>query len=166
MRSLRRVLAEHLASSHVARITYGSIIGLALVVALSKHPPGSGAVAALLVGTGLAVGLAEVYSEVLGTETSRRRRVERGELTEMLDDAVAVTFGATFPAVFFLLAAIGVIEDDTAFDIAIWSGLGLIAFYGYCAGRLAGAGNLRALTQALTVAIVGGALIALKAVLH
>lgn len=166
MVSLRRVLQDHLASSHVARITYGSIIGLALVVALSKHPPGAGSVALLLIGSGIAVGLAEIYSEALGLETSGRRRVARGELKELLDDAVAVMFGAAFPAVFFVLAELGVIALDTAFDIAIWSGLGLIAFYGYCAGRLAGAGNLRALMQAFSVAAVGGALIALKAVLH
>ena len=80
--------------------------------------------------------------------------------------SVAVAFGAAFPAVFFLLALANVIDDDTAFNLAKWSGLGLISFYGYCAGRLAGAGNGRALVQAFTVGLVAGALIALKALLH
>ncbi len=59
-----------------------------------------------------------------------------------------------------------VIDDDTAFNVAKWSGLGLIAFYGYCAGRLAGAGTKGALLQAFAVALIGGALIAVKALLH
>ena len=75
-------------------------------------------------------------------------------------------FGTGFPAVFFVLAVADVIDVDTAFNLAKWSGLGLIAFYGYCAGRLAGAGTKGALLQAFAVALVGGVLIAVKAVLH
>jgi hypothetical protein len=68
--------------------------------------------------------------------------------------------------VFFLLATVNVIAEDTAFTIAKWSGLGLIAFYGYCAGRLSGAGNRSALLQALAVGLIGAALIAPKALVH
>jgi hypothetical protein len=166
MRRLRLALVSHLESTHVARVVYGAIIGLALVVALQAHPPGAGTVAALIIGTAFAVGLAELYSEVLGTETRNKRRARHEEIVHLVDDSVAVTFGTAFPAVFFILAAAGAIDDDTAFNLAKWSGLGLISFYGYCAGRLAGAGNVRALVQAFTVGLVAGALIALKAFLH
>src|SRR4051794_13259570 len=36
---LRRAVDAHLGSRDVARVIYGSIIGLALVVALGQHPP-------------------------------------------------------------------------------------------------------------------------------
>ena len=114
----------------------------------------------------MAVGLAEIYSDVLGTETRNRRHVTGHEVVEMLDDAAAVTLGVAFPVVFFVLDLLGVMEQDTAFNFAKWSGLGLISFYGYCAARLAGAGNLRALMQAVAVGLVAAALIGLKAVLH
>jgi hypothetical protein len=166
MRRLRLALVGHLESTHVGRVVYGAIIGLALVVALQAHPPGAGTVVALIIGTAVAVGLAELYSELLGTETRTRRRPRRDEIAPLLDESVAVAFGVAFPAVFFLLALAGVIDDDTAFNVAKWSGLGLIAFYGYCAGRLAGAGTKGALMQAFTVALIGGALIAVKALLH
>ncbi len=166
MQRLRLALTTHLASSHVGRVTYGAIIGLALIVALQQHPPGAGPVIALVVGTAIAVGLAEIYSDVLGTETSQRRHVTGREIVHMLDDAAAVTFGVAFPVVFFVLDLLGVMDEDTAFNFAKWSGLGLIAFYGYCAGRLAGAGNLRALMQAVAVGLIAAALIGLKAVLH
>ena len=73
MRLIPRSLASHLRSRQVSRVIYGAIIGLALVVALEAHPPEAGAVAATLVGTALAVGLVEAYSEIVALETRGRR---------------------------------------------------------------------------------------------
>ena len=112
------------------------------------------------------MGLAELYSEIVGTETRTRHRIERGELADMADDALAVGFGVSFPAVFFVLAAFDAITLDQAFSIARWSGLGLIGFYGYAAGRLAGQRRLACLIQAGAVAAVAAALIVVKALLH
>jgi len=77
-----------------------------------------------------------------------------------------VAFGAAFPATFFLLAAAGAIELDTAFDLAKWTGLGLICAYGYAASRLAGAGTHRALLHSGVLGLIGAGLITLKALLH
>ena len=57
-------------------------------------------------------------------------------------------------------------NDSASFTWAKWTGLGLIGFYGFAAGRLAGAGLLTCLLQALGAALIGAALIAVKAVLH
>jgi hypothetical protein len=159
-------LREHLQSRQVSRVVYGAILGLAIVVGLESHPPPAGAVVATLLGTAVAVALAEMYSEVLGRETRTRRRIDRAFLRDTWDDAAAVAFGITFPAVFFVLAAAGAMNLDTAFDVAKWSGLGLIGFYGFCAARLAGEGALTALVHAASVALVGAFLIALKALVH
>jgi hypothetical protein len=163
---VRTTLEAHLGSRQVARVVYGSIIGLALVVVIEAHPPRTAVVIGWLLGTAIAVALAELYSEVIGAETRQRRRVTRHQVVEMLDDAGAVAFGVAFPIVFFLLAAVGAIELDTAFAMAKWSGLALIGFYGYWAARFAGAPVLGALLRAAVVALVGGALIALKVLLH
>jgi hypothetical protein len=163
---LRQAVADHLGTTQVTRVIYGAIIGLALVVALEHHSPGAGTVAALLIGSAIAVGLAELYSEIVGSQVRARRRLRRGEILPLLDETVAVTLGAAFPAVFFVLAGFDVMEEHTAFTLAKWTGLGLIAFYGFCAGKLAGETVLGACAQAVAVALVAGALIALKAVLH
>ena len=163
---MHRAIEAHLGTQQVARVIYGAIIGMALVVTLEAHPPRPGVVAGTLVATAVAVGLAELYSEVVGAETRNRRRVGRDQVRHILDDVVAVGFGIAFPAVFFLLAAAGVLEDDTAFTVAKWSGLGVISFYGFVAGRLAGGGLWFSLLQAVTVSVIGGALIAFKALLH
>ncbi len=138
-----RIVEEHLGSTQVARVIYGAIIGLALVVALEHQPPGAGVVVATLLGTALAVGLAELYSEVVGAEIRIRRRIDRPRLREIGLDVIAVGFGISFPGVFFLLAAAGAMEVETAFTLAKWTGLALVGFYGFVAARLAGLGLVR-----------------------
>jgi hypothetical protein len=160
------LLERHLGSTQVSRVIYGAIIGLALVVALEHDPPRAGVMVGTLLGTGVAVGLAELYSEVVGTEVRTRRRVEPGRFREIATDVGAVAFGISFPTVFFLLSAAGAMEVETAFELAKWSGLGLIGFYGFCAGRLSGMGLPAAFLQAAAVAAIGGFLIGLKALIH
>jgi hypothetical protein len=159
-------LEAHLGSRQVSRVIYGSIIGLALVVVLQAHPPAVGVMVASLLSTAVAVGLAELYSEIVGTETRTRHRIARNELGGILEDVVAVVIGVAFPALFFVLAAAGLMELDTAFQIAKWSGLALIGIYGFVAARFAGAGLLGALAQGLAVAAIGAVMIAVKAFVH
>jgi hypothetical protein len=166
LRRMRARLEQHLGSRQVAKVVYGSIIGLALVVAIENHPPAPGVMAVWLLGTALAVGLAEVYSEVVGAETSTRQPVTRPQLVHMFEDAAAVAFGVAFPAVFFLLSALTLMDVDRAFSIAKWTGLGLIGFYGFWAARFAGAAPHRALIKGLLVALIGAGLILLKSLVH
>src|SRR5687767_12308663 len=122
--------------------------------------------AAWLLVSAMTVALAELYSEVVGAETSERHRVTRRQFSHMLGSAGAVALGVGFPAVFFLLALVDLIELDTAFAIATWGGLGLIGFYGYWAARFSGAPVPRALVQATLVAAVGAVVIIFKALVH
>jgi hypothetical protein len=161
-----RAIQAHLGSEQVARVIYGAIIGLAVVVGLEAHPGRPGVMAVTMIATAVAVGLAEAYSEIVGSETRRHRHVARKELRHIGIQAVAVGFGVGFPAVFFILAAVGAMDVETAFTVAKWTGLGLIGFYGFCAGRLAGATLAGALVQATAVALIGALLIALKALVH
>ena len=61
---------------------------------------------------------------------------------------------------FFLLSAVHVLDIDTAFSLAKWSGLGLTGFYGFWAARAAGRGLLSALLHGTAIALIGGFLIA------
>lgn len=159
-------LASHLRSGQVSRVVYGSIIGLALVLTMEAHPPTAGAAVGTLLATALAVALAELYSEVVGA----RARSSMGGSTESMGTIVgiagAVAFGIAFPSVFFVAVALNLLEYDTAFALAKWIGLGLIAGYGYVAARLSGTSTSRALLQAVSVGLIAAILIALKALVH
>jgi hypothetical protein len=137
-----------------------------LIVALEAHPPSAGTVAVALLGTAVAVGLAELYSEIVGTETRTRARLGRRQMFELLDEVGAVALGIAFPAAFFALAALGVFDVDTAFAVAKWSGLALITAYGFAAARLTGATLLGALVRAGIAALIAAFLIVIKALLH
>ena len=163
---MRDAIATHLGSRQVSRVLYGSIIGLALIVALEAHPPSAGAIAVSLLATAIAVGLAELYSEIVGTETRTRARLGREQIIDILDEIGAVGSGIAFPSVFFLLAAVGAIDRDAAFAIAKWSGLGLITAYGFAAARLTGDTVLRSLLRAGVAGLIAAFLIAIKALLH
>ena len=157
---------EHLGSNQFSRLIYGAMIGLAMTVALEYEEPGPAVMAGTLVGTGVAVGLTELYSDFLGAEVGTRRRVDRARIREITANVVALFFGASFPAIFFVIAAAGAMEIDTAFEVAKWSGLPLTASYGLAAARLRGEGWPAALFQAAVVALIGGLLIAFKALVH
>jgi VIT1/CCC1 family predicted Fe2+/Mn2+ transporter len=161
-----RLVETHLKSRQVSRVIYGAIIGLAVIVAMEEHPPGSGVVVGTLLGTAVAVGLAEFYSDVLGIETRKRRHITDPELRHRAYNMAAVALGIAFPVVFFILAAAHAIEEEAAFTIAKWSGVGLILFYGYSASRLAGDSVLASALRAVAVALIGAFLIGLKALLH
>jgi hypothetical protein len=164
--SLARAVEAHLGSKDVVKVVYGSIVGLALVVALEAHPGTPTQTVAAVVATAIAMALAEAFSEFIGIETRERRHVAGRELPGLATDAAAVAVGAGFPAVFFLLAALGLIELDTAFAIAKWSGLGLIFGYAWAASRLAGSSLATATLHAAAVGGVGLVLIFIKALLH
>jgi uncharacterized membrane protein len=163
---LRRVIAAHLGSRDVARVIYGSVIGLALVVALSEHPPTATETAVALLGTAVAVGLAEAYSDLIGGEARTQRAIRPRHLRAAAAEAGAVIFGAGFPALFFVLSALGAMDIDLAFTLSKWTGLGLLCLYGYLAGRVSGSTVGGALLHSAVVGAIGGALIALKSLLH
>jgi VIT1/CCC1 family predicted Fe2+/Mn2+ transporter len=164
--AVRRTIEAHLGTRQVARVIYGATIGMALIVVLQDHPPAPASVVGLLLATALAVGLAELYSEIVGAETRTRHRVAADEVREFLADVLAVGFGVAFPAIFFLVSALGAMEVETAFSLAKWSGLALIGFYGFCAARLAGTGLLGAVLQGCAVGLVGAILVLFKVLVH
>ena len=163
---IRRSVEAHLGSRDVAHVIYGAIIGLALVEALSKHPPPPATVAATLVGSAIAVGLAEAYSELVAADARTHRPADSQRIREEVREACAVVLGAGFPAAFFVLAAADVIASGTAFRLARWSGLGVILAYGFLGARLSGSSVPVALAKAAAVGAIGGIVILLKALLH
>jgi hypothetical protein len=163
---LARAVDAHLGSRDVARVIYGAVIGLALVVALQVHPPTAGQAAAAVFGTAVAVGLAEAYSEIVSGEARARRRLHVSEVRAVLLESASVVLGAGFPALFLLLASLGAIDLELAFNLSKWTGLALLCAYGFVAGRVSGWGLGGSLVHSAAVGAIGGALIGLKALLH
>jgi hypothetical protein len=161
-----RALAARLGSHRVSRAIYGTVVGLALVVALEAHPPSPGSVAGLLASTAFAVAMAELYSELLAARFAVQGPVDPERRSRAVIDALSVAAGAGFPAVYFVLAAAGVMEGPTAFALAKWTGLALIGVYGFLAAWLAGAGVTRSVLYAIVVVVVGTLVVLVKSLVH
>jgi hypothetical protein len=71
---------------------------MALIVVLEHHPPAALATVATLVATALAVGLAELYSEVIGATTRLEQRVERHHFRHILERSARSPSGSSSPA--------------------------------------------------------------------
>ena len=165
-RRVRASIASHLESRDVARVLYGTILGLALVLALesSSHTPAENAT--FIVVAAIAIGLAELFSEVISLEARSHRRVNRHDAWPLTRDALAVVIGAGFPAIYFVLAGAGVMTLHTAFVLSKWSGMALVIAYAFAAARMSGAGVAHSIRHAATAGLVGLALVELKALLH
>lgn len=163
---LKASVESHLGSHDVSRVLYGTIVGLALVLALEADAHRAGETAAFIVGTALTIGMAELFAEAISQEARMRRTIRRADLRPLARDAIAVVIGAGFPAIYFVLAALGVMEGHTAFTLAKWSGLALVCGYAFLAARMSGAHYRHATRHALAAGIVGVALIVLKSLLH
>ena len=164
--ALGRAFVAHLSSHDVVKVVYGAIVGLAVVVGLESHAGTPTQTAAAVIATAIAMALAEAYSEFVGIETRERRHVGGREIPALAANAGAVAVGAGFPAAFFILAAFGAMELETAFTLAKWSGLGLLFAYSWAASRLAGSSIPTATLHASAVGAIGVALIVIKALLH
>ena len=146
-------------------MVYGSIIGLALVLALEAEPPDTRFIIASLWATAVAVGFAEFYSEWVGRATRSSLGIESEPWRVSAEDAAGVAFGIAFPSVFFVIATLGWVDISTAFSLATWTGMALIGSYGYVAARLSGSGIRKALLQATSLGLLALMLILFKSLL-
>src|SRR4051794_41353482 len=76
---LRRAIAAHLGSRDVARVIYGAIVGLALVVGLEFHPPTAGQAIAAIAGAAVAGGVAAPVAAPGGPPGGARPLLRPGE---------------------------------------------------------------------------------------
>src|SRR5215204_299280 len=87
-------------ASHVpvARAVYGLLIVMTVLEAMELHPPHAGwAGAELLVGTVLAVALAEVYADLIAGMLVHHKRPSRTELGLTGREAAPLLIGAPLP---------------------------------------------------------------------
>jgi hypothetical protein len=154
--------AHFVNAARATHAVYGSIVVLAVVTGLDEASATAREAVVAIVGAAAAVGLAEIYADVIGTTFRERRAPTHAEWTEFAID-VAFGFGtALLPAAFFLLALADVLGLRDAFTIAEWSGVAVLWVYVFAAGRTAGLGLPHSLVWAIGLTVCGVGLVELK----
>jgi hypothetical protein len=156
-------MGEERRGDRAAHAIYGSIVVLAVIVAESGHGYTAAEALVSVVAAALVTAVAESYADYIGATISHRRHPSGEERGLYLGDIAVGFLTALGPGIFFVLAAAGTISLSTAFDAAIWAGIAIIAAYAVFANRVAGASLGGSLLAGLTFALVGAALVALKA---
>ena len=148
-----------------AKIIYGTIIVLVVIVTLEEHPPTAEVAIGSVLGASLAVALAEFYSELIGKRIHEKRKLTQTDVHEITTSVSAVLIGALLPLPILLLAVSGAISIELALEIDQWLLIGLLVFFGYGAAVLSGAGRLWAFLFALMAGTIGIVVVLVKAAL-
>jgi hypothetical protein len=148
-----------------AHAIYGSIVVLAVIVAEQGTSIGADEVIASVVGVAAVTALAELYADYVGGTIRAARHPTPAERGAALKNVAAGFIIAILPVVYFVLAAVDAMRLRTAFDAAVWTGVGVLGAYALVANRLAGFSLSRSLLVGLCFTALGAALVALKAVI-
>jgi hypothetical protein len=164
---VREHVRNHLQARAVTHAIYQTVIVLAIVVSLERHPPPDGTLLVYVIGGAIAVGLADLYAGVVGRMIRERQPVNRRMVK---DDAVAILQGiavaVALPIVFFGLHRLGLLAVQRAFDLTEWTELVLIGLYAFVANRFAGFSVRHSLLLGAATTLIGLLLVGLKALFH
>ena len=159
---MRRVDRQRLAE-RARHAVYGSVIVLAVMIALDDTAIDAHEAIASVLGAAIATVLAELYADYLGATIREGRRPTPAERNDALRNALAGLLAAVLPVVFFILAAAGAMELPDAFDAAIWTGVGVVGFYAFAANRVGGMGRWQSLAAGAAFTLLGALLVLIKA---
>jgi hypothetical protein len=112
----------------IAGTVYGTIVVMATLAAGSRGEDTDAGRLAVFVGvTVLVLWVAHVYSHALGESLERGRRLDRAELVDVARREWAIPAAAVAPIAVLVLAALGVLDDQTGVRLALGIGVGTLA---------------------------------------
>jgi hypothetical protein len=160
-------VSRHRTAERASRAVYFTIVALAIIVALEEAGEDVSAteVVASTVGATIITALADLYARYIAEAIRQEGFSSEGFRAAAIDTAAGL-LAAIVPVVPFVVAAAGAISEQSAYDVAAWLGLGVLAAYTLFANRAAGLRGLRGLIAASAVVLLGFVLIALKALVH
>jgi len=148
-------------ANHVSKTIKGILLALAAALGLELASD-AGAAALALAGTVVAVVFGNVYGDAMQDEIRSARRMDIRRLGPVIRHSAAIVLGAAPAFVLFTLAWLEVIATETAIDVALWSGIGLLFVLGYFSGRVIGDEKSAALKHGFLLAVIGVGVLALK----
>lgn len=146
-------------------IVYGAILVGALLAAESGHPETyTEAVASGLTGAAV-FWLLHAYASALGRRVAHQERLTARVLMQSLGDEWAIIPGAAIPLSVLVIAGLTGSNLEDAVNVAIWASVASIVVLEIGAGINAGARGMELFFDAAIGAVLGGAILALKAIL-
>ena len=163
---LARVAVRWTGRENPERVVYGLIlIGALLAAESGLHDSYPATVASVAIG--LAVyWLAHSYAAVLGRRLSEHERLNLRALVQALVREWAIVRGALIPLLALLVCWAAGASQATGIAVAIWAAVIALIMLELLAGLAAGAGTGELLLEGGVGAVMGLAILALKALAH
>lgn len=149
---------------------YGTILVSGLIAVASTNDETSAAVLIKIGVTVIVFWGAHVYAGTvarLGERDDLESRVHLGTaFRASLRQSLGLLSSAAVPALILLAGTTRIIPDEIANDVALWSGVVILAFLGYVAFLRRGSSPLIRIAGAVGTASFGLAFVVLKALVH
>jgi hypothetical protein len=153
--------------ANLAGTIYGTILSTALIAAYSEYPDAEpGQIAVAVVVTALIFWVAHAYAAVLAEEAETGEGNLAATASRTLTDEWPLVLGSLPPTVPLLLAPLGVVSDFRAEDLAIATGIALLAAWGLAISRRRRLGPLGTAAAVAASAAFGLVIVGLKAFVH
>jgi hypothetical protein len=137
---------------------------LAVIVAEQDTAIQADEVIASVIGVAAVTALAELYADYIGGTIRAGRHPTASERGTASKNVAVGFLTAIIPVAYFVLAELDVMKLDTAFDAAVWTGVGVLGVYALIANFIAGFSLARSFMIGLGFTALGATLVLLKAI--
>lgn len=144
---------------------YGTIAATAVIAATGRHRP-PGRVLAVTAATLLVFWLAHVYAQALARHLRGATRLRWGTITAVMAEERPMLEAPAPALLLLLLGALGLLDDHTAVNLALWAGVVQLVGWGMAYARRQAWGWPMAIVAGVVNGTFGVAIIALKTFLH
>jgi hypothetical protein len=158
-------LPDRQRGDRAAHAIYGSIIVLAVIIAENDTAVSAGEAIGSVIGAASVTALAQLYADYIGATIRSHRHPTEPEQRATIGNVLAGFATAVLPVGFLILAAVGAMDLDVAFDCAVWTGVAVLGAFALVANRLAGFSIGRSVLVGTGFTLLGAFLVLLKTVL-
>jgi hypothetical protein len=159
----KEAVTRHPRHADVASAIYGTILATTVVAGTSSSEEVSVTAGALIVlVTTMVFWLAHVYANLLAQRVVLKRRPSWAERAALAGQEWPLVQAGALPAFLLLLGTTGLYGRDTAFAIAMWSGVAALFVWGIVFARHEGRGIGFAILSGIFNAALGLIVIILK----
>jgi hypothetical protein len=160
---------EHIRRQRLAELvsaaSYGSVLVIAALTALSLSDVASGHGAEIVAGVGLATWIAHLFAELLGGHVFDHDPLRRDAVRRAMVDGSPILASTVLPAVVLLLARVDIIDERAARVAAIVVAIVQLVGIGAFVTRVSPAPSPRRWTFALATAGIGVGVVVLTVLL-
>lgn len=155
-------LSRSLIGSRSSKAVYGIILITVALIGFERHTADHADIVFKVLLAAIVIVLAEIYSEYLGEKIKQKKTLSKKERKDIVHDASAIFTVSLYPAIVFLISALGLYSAETAFKITYALSLVGLGAFGYIASVYAGDTKFESLKRTAAAVFIGLIVILLK----